>query len=217
MSTDPLYARAKVTSGEISAWRDAAGARGGRRSRLMAEVRPAVSRYCRALLGRDERAAVVARAVCRTITATAPGTDDEAALTAFVYQTAAAAVEGKRRVLRLVGLPPISPSCRPASVRCWCCGLRWVCRAKRAAAALGATPDTGAPGAAPGARRLRAARPSAGAPPPVQEVGHRGAETLPGRVGPLPGAMDVQVVGRQCGQPHPASARNQATSDTGAP
>ena len=70
----------------------------------MAEVRPAVTRYCRARLGCDARAAVVARAVCRTITATAPATDDEAALTAFVYRTAAAAVEEEAG--HAAGLPP---------------------------------------------------------------------------------------------------------------
>ena len=72
---------------------DAAGARGVD-LRLMAEVRPAVTRYCRARLGCDGRAAELARAVCRTIIVTAPHGGDEAELTAFVYRTAAAAVDG---------------------------------------------------------------------------------------------------------------------------
>jgi RNA polymerase sigma-70 factor (ECF subfamily) len=116
---------------------DAAGARWVD-VRLMAEVRPAVTRYCRARLGCDERAAVVARAVCRTITATAPATDDEAALTAFVYRTAAAAVEAEGHA---AGLPPhlahLPPGEREVLVLRIAVGLS----ADRAAAALGATPD----------------------------------------------------------------------------
>ena len=117
---------------------DAAGARGVD-VRLMAEVRPAVTRYCRARLGCDERAAVVARAVCRTISATAPATDDEAALTAFVYRTAAAAVEDEAG--RAAGLPPhldqLLPGEREVLVLRVAVGLS----TERAAAALGATPD----------------------------------------------------------------------------
>jgi len=116
---------------------DAAGAR-GIDVRLMAEVRPAVTRYCRARLGCDERAAVVARAVCRTITATAPATDDEAALTAFVYQTAAAAVDEAGPA---AGLPPhlaqLPPGEREVLVLRVAVGLS----AERTAAALGTTPD----------------------------------------------------------------------------
>ena len=116
---------------------DAAGAR-GIDVRLMAEVRPAVTRYCRARMGCDERAAVVARAVCRTITATAPATDDEAALTAFVYQTAAGAVDEAGPA---AGLPPhlaqLPPGEREVLVLRVAVGLS----AERTAAALGATPD----------------------------------------------------------------------------
>jgi RNA polymerase sigma-70 factor, ECF subfamily len=116
---------------------DACGAR-GIDIRLMAEVRPAVTRYCRARLGCDERAAVVARAVCRTITATAPATGDEAALTAFVYRTAAAAVDA---VGDTSALPPhlaqLPPGEREVLVLRIAVGLS----AERAAAALGATPD----------------------------------------------------------------------------
>jgi RNA polymerase sigma-70 factor, ECF subfamily len=117
---------------------DAAGARGVD-VRLMAEVRPAVTRYCRARLGCDERAAEVARAVCRTITATVPATDDEAALAAFVYRTTAAAVE--EAAGHAACLPPhlaqLPPGEREVLVLRVAVGLS----AERAAAALGATHD----------------------------------------------------------------------------
>jgi RNA polymerase sigma-70 factor, ECF subfamily len=114
---------------------DAAGARGVD-VRLMAEVRPAVTRYCRARLGGGTRAAEVARAVCRTIIATAPAAADEAALTAFVYRTAAAAVGDDT-----TGLPPhlaqLPPGEREVLVLRVVVGLS----AERTATALGATAD----------------------------------------------------------------------------
>ena len=117
---------------------DAAGTRGVD-ARLRAEARPAVTRYCRARLGCDVRAAVVARAVCRTITATAPATDDEAALTAFVYRTAAAAVE--EAAGHVAGLPPhlaqLPPGEREVLVLRVAVGLSL----ERTAAALCAPPD----------------------------------------------------------------------------
>lgn len=118
---------------------DAAGTRGVD-VRLMAEVRPAVTRYCRARLGCDARAAAVARAVCRTITATAPATDDEAALTAFVYRVAAAAVADEAGHAA-GGLPPhlaqLPPGEREVLVLRVAVGLS----VERTAAALGAAPD----------------------------------------------------------------------------
>ncbi len=61
--------------------------------RLVAAARPAVVRYCRARLGCGDHAADVARAVCRSLASARPDTGDAAALTAFVYRTAAAAVD----------------------------------------------------------------------------------------------------------------------------
>jgi RNA polymerase sigma-70 factor, ECF subfamily len=121
---------------------DAAGARGVD-VRLMAEVRPAVTRYCRARLGCDGRAAALARAVCRTIIATAPATGDEAELTAFVYRTAAAAVE---RAVGVAGVPTaglpaqlarLAPAEREVLVLRVAVGLS----VERTSAALGASPE----------------------------------------------------------------------------
>jgi RNA polymerase sigma-70 factor, ECF subfamily len=115
---------------------DAAGAR-GIDVRLMAEVRPAVTRYCRARLGCAERAADLARAVCRTITATAPSTGDEAVLTAFVYRTAAAAVDGAEPTGLPVHLAQLPPAEREVLVLRVAVGLSL----ERTAAALGASPE----------------------------------------------------------------------------
>ena len=115
---------------------DAAGAR-GMDVRLMAEVRPAVTRYCRARLGCDERADAVARAVCRTITATAPSTGDEAVLTAFVYCTAAAAVDAAEPTGLPVQLHQLPPAEREVLVLRVAVGLSL----ERTAAALGASPE----------------------------------------------------------------------------
>lgn len=114
---------------------DAAGAR-GIDVRLMAEVRPAVTRYCRARLGCGTRAADVARAVCRTIIATAPAVADEAVLTAFVYRAASDAVGDDTAGLppHLAQLPPVE---REVLVLRVVVGLS----AERTAAALGATAD----------------------------------------------------------------------------
>jgi RNA polymerase sigma-70 factor, ECF subfamily len=113
-----------------------AGAR-GIDVRLMAEVRPAVTRYCRARLGCAERAADLARAVCRTITATAPSTGDEAALTAFVYRTAATAVDGAELTGLPVQLAQLPPAEREVLVLRVAVGLSL----ERTAAALGASPE----------------------------------------------------------------------------
>jgi RNA polymerase sigma-70 factor (ECF subfamily) len=115
---------------------DAAGAR-GIDVRLMAEVRPAVTRYCRAYLGSAGRAADLARAVCRTITATAPVTADEAELTAFVYRTAAAAVEGAEPTGLPTQLAQLPPAEREVLVLRVVVGLS----VERTAAALGASPE----------------------------------------------------------------------------
>ena len=105
----------------------------------MAEVRPAVTRYCRARLGCAERAADLARAVCRTITATAPSAGDEAVLTAFVYRTAATAVDdGGRSPTGLpVQLAQLPPAEREVLVLRVAVGLSL----ERTAAALGASPE----------------------------------------------------------------------------
>ena len=116
---------------------DAAGAR-GIDLRLMAEVRPAVTRYCRARLGSGKRAADVARAVCRTIIATAPACSDESALTAFVYRTAAAAVDAMGSA---PGLPPHLAQLPPAEREVLVLRVAVGLSLERAAAALGATPD----------------------------------------------------------------------------
>jgi len=113
-----------------------AGAR-GIDVRLMAEVRPAVTRYCRARLGCAERAADLARAVCRTITATAPSTGDEAELTAFVYRTAAAAVDAEEPGGLPAQLAQLPPTEREVLVLRVAVGLSL----ERTAAALGASPD----------------------------------------------------------------------------
>jgi RNA polymerase sigma-70 factor, ECF subfamily len=115
---------------------DAAGARGVD-VRLMAEVRPAVTRYCRARLGCDGRAADLARAVCRTILATAPATRDEAELTAFVYRTAAAAVEGVVGGGLPAELARLAPAEREVLVLRVAVGLSL----ERTCAALGASPE----------------------------------------------------------------------------
>ena len=116
---------------------DAAGAR-GIDVRLMAEVRPAVTRYCRARLGCDKRAADVARAVCRTITSTAPTDADEAVLTAFVYRTAVAAVDAAGDA---TGLPPHIAQLPPAEREVLVLRVVVGLSAERTAAAVGATPD----------------------------------------------------------------------------
>ena len=105
--------------------------------RLMAEVRPAVTRYCRARLGGAERAADLARAVCRTILAKAPVTADEAVLTAFVYRTAAAAVDGAEPSGLPVQLAQLPPAEREVLVLRVAVGLSL----ERTAAALGAAPE----------------------------------------------------------------------------
>ena len=116
---------------------DAAGAR-GIDVRLMAEVRPAVTRYCRARLGCGQRAADVARAVCRTIIATAPAVADEAVLTAFVYRTAAAAVDAAGDA---AALPPHLAQLPPAEREVLVLRVAVGLSLERAAAALGAAPD----------------------------------------------------------------------------
>ena len=115
---------------------DSAGGRGVD-VRLMAEVRPAVSRYCRARLGGTERAADLARAVCRTILAKAPATADEAVLTAFVYRTAAAAVDAAEPSGLPAHLAQLPPAEREVLVLRVAVGLSL----ERTAAALGAAPE----------------------------------------------------------------------------
>ncbi len=109
--------------------------------RLMAAIRPAVARYCRARLGCGDRAEEVARAVWRTIAATPPDSADEVAVTAFVYRTAAAAVDAASAHADPVGLRgPLAllpPAQREVLVLRVAVGLS----AERTAAALGATPD----------------------------------------------------------------------------
>jgi RNA polymerase sigma-70 factor (ECF subfamily) len=115
---------------------DSAGARGVD-VRLMAEVRPAVTRYCRARLGGTERAAELARTVCRTILAKAPATADEAVLTAFVYRTAAAAVDAAE----LSGLPAQLAQLPAAEREVLVLRVAVGLSVERTAAALGAAPD----------------------------------------------------------------------------
>ena len=115
---------------------DSAGARGVD-VRLMAEVRPAVTRYCRAHLGGAERAADLARAVCRTILAKAPATTDEGVLTAFVYRTVAAAVDAAEPGGLPAQLAQLPPTEREVLVLRVAVGLSL----ERTAAALGASPD----------------------------------------------------------------------------
>ena len=105
--------------------------------RLMAEVRPAVTRYCRARLGAVERAADLARTVCRTILAKAPATADEAVITAFVYRTAAAAVDAAEPGGLPAQLAQLPPTEREVLVLRVAVGLSL----ERTAAALGASPD----------------------------------------------------------------------------
>jgi RNA polymerase sigma-70 factor, ECF subfamily len=114
---------------------DSAGARGVD-VRLIAEVRPAVTRYCRARLGGAERAADLARAVCRTILAKAPAAD-EAVLTAFVYRTVAAAVDAAEPGGLPVPLAQLPPAEREVLVLRVAVGLSL----ERTAAALGAAPE----------------------------------------------------------------------------
>ncbi|HKQ43518.1 MAG TPA: sigma factor-like helix-turn-helix DNA-binding protein [Pseudonocardia sp.] len=116
-----------------------AGAR-GIDVRLMAEVRPAVTRYCRARLGCVERAADLARAVCRTITATAPSTGDEAVLTAFVYRTAKAAVDGADGA-EPTGLPVQLDQLPAAEREVLVLRVAVGLSLERTAAALGASPE----------------------------------------------------------------------------
>jgi RNA polymerase sigma-70 factor (ECF subfamily) len=119
----------------------AADTAGDRRAghRVVAAVRPSVVRYCRARLGRGARAAAVARVVCRTIADTLPDTADEATITAFVYRTAAAAVDAE--AANLAGLPAqlarLPRHLREVLVLRVVVGLSL----EQAAAALGATPD----------------------------------------------------------------------------
>jgi RNA polymerase sigma-70 factor, ECF subfamily len=115
---------------------DSAGARGVD-VRLMAEVRPAVTRYCRARLGGTQRAADLARTVCRTILAKAPATADEAVLTAFVYRTAAAAVDAAEPN----GLPAQLAQLRPAEREVLVLRVAVGLSLERTAAALGASPE----------------------------------------------------------------------------
>jgi RNA polymerase sigma-70 factor, ECF subfamily len=125
----------------------AVDAAGGRTNyRLMAAVRPAVARYCRARLGCDDRADGVARAVCRTVATTPPDAFDEAVLIPFVYRTAAAAVDAvDAEVAEVVagsaGLPAqlaaLPPTQREVLVLRVAVGLSL----EHTAAALGATPE----------------------------------------------------------------------------
>jgi RNA polymerase sigma-70 factor (ECF subfamily) len=117
-----------------------AGARGVD-VRLMAEVRPAVTRYCRARLGCGTRAADVARAVCRTVTASAPATGDEAVLTAFVYRTAAAAVDAAEGDVEPTGLPVQLAQLPPAEREVLVLRVAVGLSLERTAAALGAAPE----------------------------------------------------------------------------
>jgi RNA polymerase sigma-70 factor (ECF subfamily) len=119
----------------------AVDAAGGRTNyRLMAAVRPAVARYCRARLGCDDRADGVARAVCRTVATTPPDAFDEAVLIPFVYRTAAAAVDAEV-VAGSAGLPAqlaaLPPTQREVLVLRVAVGLS----VEHTAAALGATPE----------------------------------------------------------------------------
>jgi RNA polymerase sigma-70 factor, ECF subfamily len=119
----------------------AADTAGDRRAgyRVMAAVRPSVVRYCRARLGRGAHAVDVARVVCRTVADTLPDTDDEATITAFVYRTAAAAVDAE--ATGLTGLPAqfarLPRNQREVLVLRVAVGLSL----EQAAAALGTTPD----------------------------------------------------------------------------
>lgn len=116
---------------------------GDRRSgyRLMAAVRPAVMRYCRARLGSGAAAADVAHGVWRTIAAEPPDSADEATITAFVYRTAAAAVEAASAHADLAGMPgqlaQLPSAQREVLVLRVAVGLS----VEQAAAALGAAPD----------------------------------------------------------------------------
>jgi RNA polymerase sigma-70 factor, ECF subfamily len=119
----------------------AADTAGDRRAgyRVMVVVRPSVVRYCRTRLGRGAHAADVARAVCRTVADTLPDTDDEATITAFVYRTAAAAVDAVPA--DLTGLPvqlaQLPRNQREVLVLRVAVGLSL----EQAAAALGTTPE----------------------------------------------------------------------------
>jgi len=115
---------------------DSAGARGVD-VRLMTEVRAAVTSYCRARLGCAGSAAALARAVCRTILAKAPATADEAVLTAFVYRTAAAAVDAAEPSGLPAHLAQLPPAEREVLVLRVAVGLSL----ERTAAALGAAPE----------------------------------------------------------------------------
>jgi RNA polymerase sigma-70 factor (ECF subfamily) len=123
----------------------AADSAGGRRVdyRLMAAVRPAIARYCRARLGRGDHAAEVARAVCRTVAARRPGAGDEDTLAAFVYRTASAAVNTAVTAVGVdaAGLPAqlalLPAEQREVLVLRVAVGLS----VEQAAVALGATPD----------------------------------------------------------------------------
>ena len=119
----------------------AADAAGDRRAghRVLAAVRPSVVRYCRARLGRGAHAAAVARVVCRTVADTLPDIDNEATITAFVYRTAAAAVDAEPA--DLTGLPTqlaqLPRNQREVLVLRVAVGLSL----EQAATALGTTPD----------------------------------------------------------------------------
>ena len=123
----------------------AADSAGGRRAdcRLMAAVRFAVTRYCRARLGCGDHAAEVAHTVCRMVAAVRPDAGDEATLTAFVYRTAAAAVNtavaaGGADAAGLPGQLALLPADqREVLVLRVAVGLS----VEQAAVALGATPD----------------------------------------------------------------------------
>ena len=121
----------------------AVDATGDRRSgyRLMAAVRPAVRRYCRARLGCGAAAVEVAHAVWRTIAAEPPDSADEASVVAFVYRTAAAAADAASAHADPAGLPgqlaQLPPAQREVLVLRVAVGLSL----EQAAAALGVTPD----------------------------------------------------------------------------
>lgn len=108
--------------------------------RLMAAVRPAVTRYCRARLGAGAGADEVARAVWRTVAANPPDSASRSALAAFVYRTAAAAVDAAGWHAR-TGMPgqlaQLPPAQREVLVLRVAVGLS----VEEAAAALGATPE----------------------------------------------------------------------------
>ena len=96
-----------------------------------------------------------------------PDAFDEAALIAFVYRTAAAAVDAARR-RATAGLPAQLAQLPPAQREVLVLRVAVGLSVERAAAALGATPDAGAPRAAPGpAAPAHALSPVDQRPPPA--------------------------------------------------